>query len=304
MKLENSLIKKSLLLFLLSTSTVVFAQAQTEEATPPPAPAAEEATPPPSNEPIKGTFENGVLINNQTVEGPSRNSIDFIIQHRFGVVESHEDLFGLFAPSNIRLGVNYGITKSLSVGAGVTKNKKLYDFQWKYILLRQTSPGGMPVTVTYFGTLSNSALPDANFNNQENKYLAADRLSYFNQIMIARKFNSHLSLQVAFTQAHVNIVDTLMRHDVFGVSFAGRYKFSPQSSVLLEYDHPLTVHEINKQTPNIGIGYEVSTGSHQFQVFVCTADAINNAQILMYNQNDFTQKQLLIGFNITRQWGF
>ncbi len=295
MKLDNPLIKKSLLLFLLSTSTVVFAQEKMEVETPPPAP---------SNEPIKSTFENGVLINNQTAQGLSKNSLDFIIQHRFGLVKDHEDLYGLFAPSNIRFGLNYGVTKSLSVGAGVTKNKRLYDFQWKYIILKQTSPGGMPVTVTYFGNVTNSALPEANFNNQENKYKATDRLFYFNEIMVARKFSSHFSMQVAVTQAHVNIVDPLMRHDVYGVSLAGKYKFSPQSSVLVEFDNPLTVHAINKQTSNLGVGYELSTGSHQFQIFISTADAINNSQILMYNQNDFTKKQFLIGFNIMRQWGF
>ena len=43
---------------------------------------------------VKSTFENGVLINNQTVEGPNRKSLDFMIQHRFGLIKDEKDLYG------------------------------------------------------------------------------------------------------------------------------------------------------------------------------------------------------------------
>jgi hypothetical protein len=56
--------------------------------------------------------------------------------------------------------------------------------------------------------------------------------------------------------------------------------------------------------PNPGIGYEVSTSGHQFQVFVCSASGIINQENRVYNQNAFFDKGILIGFNITRQWGF
>ena len=72
--------------------------------------------------------------------------------------------------------------------------------------------------------------------------------------------------------------------------------------MIVEFDYPITKHEVNPQEPNLSIGYEVSTGGHQFQVFVTTADGILDAQILGYNHNDFTKRQVLIGFNITRLW--
>jgi len=292
------LFTSSAILFAFMISSSLFAQDATEGSTP-------------KKEAVKGTFEYGIEINNQTVEKPNKKSLDIIIQHRFGVIKESDDLYGLFAPSNIRLGASYGLTKNISLGFGAVKNKRMYELDGKYVALRQMTNGGMPFTVTFYGYASRSALPEENFLNQERKYVAANRLKYMGEIMIARKFNSHLSIQLACTYTHLNIVDTLMLHDVIGASFVGRYKFSPQSSILVEFDYPLTLNKKDaafptsfEQKPNLGFGMEVSTGSHQFQIFVCTADAITYADIITGNQNDFTKKQLLLGFNITRNWGF
>ena len=297
MKTNKNILKMKLIIFLLTISTALFAQDSTQTA-------------PVNKEQIKSTFENGVLINNQTVESLRQNSLEIMIQHRFGVIFNNDDLYGIFAPSNIRLGVGYGITKNFSAGFGVIKNKRLYELEGKYVVLRQTTHK-MPVTVSAYGNIARSALPEADFLNQESKYYKTNRLEYLGELMIARKINRHLSVQLAGSYTHINLVDTLMRHDIIGASFAGRYKFSPQSSVMLEFDYPITLHQVSadlpstfQQKPNLGIGYECSTGSHQFQIFVCTSEAIAYSQIMAYNQNDFTKRQVLIGFNITREWGF
>jgi hypothetical protein len=275
---------------------------------------------------VRKTFENIVLIDNQTVESMNKNSLDFVIQHRFGTITDENDLYGMFAPSNIRLGLTYGITKNLTAGVGATKNKRIYDLNWKYVLLRQTKPGGMPVTITYYGNLARQAGPHTQFLNQDNKYKQSNRISYFHELMVARKISSSLSVQAAGTWCYYNMVDTAgtgMDRQYLGVSFIARYQFSPQSSVIAEFDLPittwhtttitqtgpstnLTVTELKKYypKPNPGIGYEVATSGHQFQIFVCSAAGIINQENRVYNQNAFFDKGILIGFNITRQWGF
>jgi hypothetical protein len=276
---------------------------------------------------VKKTFENIVLINNQTVESMNKKALDFVIQHRFGTIVDENDMYGLFAPSNIRLGLTYGVTKNFSIGIGATKNKHLYDLSWKYVLLRQTKGGGfgMPVTVTYYGDVARQAGAHLNFLNQDNKYKQTNRLSYFHELMIAKKIHK-ISIQAAGTWCYYNMVDTVntgMDRQYLGVSFIGRYQFSPQSSVIAEFDLPITTYSTttitktgnsnnNTETklvkyfpkPNPGIGYEVSTSGHQFQVFVCSASAIVNQEYRVSNQNAFFDKGILIGFNITRQWGF
>ena len=261
-------------------------------------------------EAVRSTFENGVSINNQTVETPHKNSMEMMIQHRFGAINNSDDLWGIYAPANIRLGLTYGILNNLAIGVGTTKGKHLYDFEWKYSPIKQTKGGGMPVTITYYGDVARSAGDNSNFLNQEQVYKSSNKLSYFHEVMVARKFNNHFSLQVGVTYVHYNIVDSIMQqHDFIGVSCVARYKFSPQSSVIFEFDNPMNVSSINKAMrplPNIGIGYEVSTGNHQFQVFICNANGIVNQETRVYNLNDYGQymKGWIIGFNITRAWGF
>ena len=255
----------------------------------------------PDNKPVKRTFENAVEINNQTIESPPKKTLDFIIQHRFGIIKDEKDIYGIFAPSNIRLGLNYGITDRISVAIGATKNKHLFDLQWKYIILKQTKSNSIPVSVAYYGNVSKSSGDKDNFINQENKYKWANRISYFHELMVARKINSHLSLQVAGTFAYFNIIDSLMEHQNIGASFVGKYRFSPQSSVIIDFDYPFTVPEINKPKPNLGLGLEIATSSHQFQIFVCTTESIIDQETRVFNQHDFTKKEVLIGFNITRQ---
>jgi len=263
-------------------------------------------------EPVSSAFEHGLLINNQTVTNPLKNSLDVVIQHRFGAIDQPHDMYGIYAPSNIRLYIGYGITKDLSVGIGSTKSNELYDFSWKYTLLKQMT-SGMPVTISYFGNVANSAKKD--LLNQDNQGAYADRLSYFNEIMIARRFNSHLSLQVGGYCAYYNMIDSASfngKHLFYGVSAIGRYKFSPQSSILVEYDLPLNVSDIpliSRPKQNIGIGFEVSTGNHQFQIFFCNANGILAQESRVFTQYPadnlwFKGPAWILGFNITRNWGF
>jgi len=103
-----------------------------------------------------------------------------------------------------------------------------------------------------------------------------------------------------------------MNHDVFGVGFNGRVKFSPQSAFIFQYDIPLKIQSISEQSdfdvakPNFGVGYEVATSTHAFHIFVSTGDGILQQDNYMYNTNTVANgwKDLMIGFTITRTWNF
>jgi hypothetical protein len=249
--------------------------------------------------PVKNSFESGYLINSMTCIIPTANTLEFIIQHRFGLLKSESfDMFGLYAPSNIRMGLNYTITDRIMVGAGSTKFNKLQDVQWKIALLRQTRSGSMPISLTYFGNAAVDVRSDIfpKFTN---------RLSYFHQFIISKKITDRLSLQLAPSYFHFNIVDSLKVHSNIALSFNGRFKVSDVSSVIFEYDQLLTKQNTELQPkPNLGIGFETATSAHAFQIFVGTFNAIIPQHNLFYNQNDFTKGEMLLGFNITRLWNF
>ena len=304
--MKTQFIKNITLLLAICVPALLFAQ--------------EPSEPKPAAEVVKATFENSMFINNQTVQTHDKGFLDVAIQHRFGVANEVKDLYGIYAPSNIRLYIGYGVTKDLSIGIGSTKSKQLYDFSWKYAILRQKT-SGMPVSITYFGNIGATTVDDKVFLNQDNKNKNNDRLSYYNEIMVACKINKKISVQAGVNYTHYNMVDSASlynHHDLYGFTAIGRYKFSPQGSFMVEYNLPLNVSDIDmnpknitgiphRPMPNLGFGVEFSTGYHQFQIFLCNTNGILSQEAKAYNYNDFTNTSVpawLLGFNITRQFGF
>ncbi|MEO7315797.1 MAG: DUF5777 family beta-barrel protein [Ginsengibacter sp.] len=294
--------KKIILRFLASFFLVMlmgiklFAQDSTES------PVAKRA------KPVKNTFGSILIMDNQSVMVPIKGTLEFAIQHRFGTVDNgRKDLYGIFAPSNIRLALSYSPINKLLVGAGITKERMQVDMFGKYALFVQT-PGIIPVSVTYFGNVVIDARDKSNFLN------GVDRLSYFNQLIIARKISEKFSVQVAPSfswfnnvEAYVDskgIIEKKMNNYHFAVSVAGRYKISEKSSITAGYDQPLTQHLTNNPHPNICFGFETTTSSHAFQVFAGNYYGIVPQSNNMFNQNDYTKGQFVIGFNITHLWNF
>ena len=258
--------------------------------------------------PVKNTFGSVFIMDNQTVMVPIKGTLEFDIQHRFGTVNNGvKDLYGLFAPSNIRLGMNYAPLKNLFVGVGITKERMQLDFNAKCAILRQT-PGEIPVSVSFYTNMVIDSRDKSNFTH------SVHRLSYFNQLIVARKINDKFSAEVATSFSWFNNIEgyinskgdisNKMHNGHLAFSLLGRYKVSEKSAVVLGYDQPLTQHPTNNPHPNICFGFETTTSSHAFQVFAGNYSSIVPQSNNMFNQNDFTKSQYVIGFNITRLWNF
>ena len=288
--------------------------------------AVEEPTAPTKAKPVKNTFESVWIIDNQTVMVPMKGTFEMDIMHRFGTVEKgYDDFLGFFAPSNIRLGVNYAPVKNLFVGIGITKDQMLWDGNAKYAILRQT-PGKYPVSVTYYGNMAFDTRKNVEnglfkFNSQ--------RISSFNQIIIARKITEAFSLQVAPSISHQNAVNGFytkndstgktifkeMEFDQFSVAVSGRYKLTEGTTFMINYDQPLTKHATKNPSPNLSFGLGFNTSNHAFQLFMGNYFMLNQQRNNLYNQNspfgytaaDGTKVKggdFLIGFNITRLWNY
>lgn len=230
------------------------------------------------------------------------------IQHRFGTVNNgSKDLFGIFAPSNIRIGLSYSPINKLFVGAGITKERMQVDLSAKYSLLQQT-PGKTPVSISYFGNIVIDARNKSNFR------YGVHRLSYFNQLIVARKITEKFSAQVAPSFSWFNNIEGYvdskgniqkkMHNGHFAVSLLGRFKLTEKSAFIAGCDQPLTQHPTNNPRPNICFGFETTTSSHAFQVFAGNYYGIVPQSNNMFNRNDYTKGQFVIGFNITRLWNF
>lgn len=228
------------------------------------------------------------------------------MSHRFGEFGNDNDLVGFWGASNIRIGLTYGIHERLTIGFGTTKSKRYQDFNWKVALLRQTRSNKMPVSVTYYGNF----VIDARSKNEGLFPNLSDRYSYFNQLIIARRFSPKLSLQVAPSISHYNTVKNTMRNDMVAIAFGGRYKVSDQTSIIADYSQPLTEMMQDNPDPGISLGVEFGTSAHTFSIFVTNLWGIVPQQNYMFNRNatgldkDQGSGQYLIGFNITRNYSF
>ena len=259
-------------------------------------------------------FSSTSIIENQTVATPFKGMNEMNTQHRFSLIENHKNLFGLYGAANTRIAISRGITDRLMIGVGTAKFYKLQDIHWKYALLRQTTDNSMPISLSYFGNMVIDARPDNSFGPAEN-YKFIHRLSYFTQFIVARKFSDKLSLQVAPSAIYFNSVPNYIPYDGahytvgynnfnIGLNVGGRYKVGFSHAIMFEYDQLLTKQPLKelgddlKPKPNLTLGWEITTATHAFQLFVTNFSNLNNQYNFLYNNNDFTDGKYLFGFNI------
>jgi len=279
--------------------------------------------------PVNATFESGVLIDAQTVIIPEKKTLEMVIQHKFGTIDGgRSNLWGIYGSSNIRLSLNYVPIKNFQIGAGITKRYMTTDLNAKWTLLKQTRKNTIPVSVALYGNIGIDGRKKADLADtisvaspvgKVNKFAFSDRLSYFSELIIARKFNEWLSLQAGVSFSHYNMVSYQKAgkpydHDKIGLHFNGRIKVTPQGSIIFNYDQPLKIKSISEQAewnadfpaskPNLAFGYEVSTGTHAFQIYMASTTSLLPQDNMMWNQNEMNKKGFAIGFTITRLWGF
>jgi hypothetical protein len=256
------------------------------------------------SKPVRFSFGTSLLVDNHTVESPYKGGLELEIHHRFSQIKSYHDLFGIYGSANTRLGLNYGITDRIMVGVGTTKDYKLQDIQWKYKILQQTEDNKMPVSLSYYGNIVLDLRKDDAFGPALS-YKAIHRLSYFTQLIVARKINNMFSVQIAPSLAYFNSVPqytntTGYKNLNFGISAGARANLFGNHSLIFEFDQLLTKQDLDVQPkPNLALGWEIGTATHTFQVFVANYSQVINQRNLVFNTNDFIKGEFLFGFNIT-----
>lgn len=270
----------------------------------------EEAEKEKKDKPVRDPWGSDILIDQQTSVIPEVKTFEMLIQHRFGTIQSSiSDLYGIYSPgANLRIGFNYVLLKNVQIGYGLTKGNMYNDFNLKWTVFEQTRENKVPLSVTLYGDMAISGNAD---NVYGLNYTFGNRYSYFSQLIVGRKFCDYFSLQTAISFTHYNSVAAIMDHDKIAWHIGGRLKFSPQSSFIFTCDLPLQIKGISEQREfinppkaNLSLGYEISTGTHDFQIFLATASGIIPQDIVTYNQNDWKNGGFAFGFVITRLWGF
>lgn len=256
-------------------------------------------------EPVTATFKGTRLINLHTVETLTKGSLDFRISHRFGEVGGGAgSLWGLDGPATLRLGLDYSLTNKLILGLGRTNYQKTFDGFVKYKILAQT-PTKMPVSVVAISSINyrtdeDPLTPITGIDRYDKSYR---RISYMTQILIARKFNEKLSLQLAPTFIHFNIVDQFRdKNDLVALAGSGRFKLTKRLALTSEYIFRVTNYgpAYDNHVNVVSLGLDIETGGHVFQLFFTNAAAINEVQLIPYTVGSWQDKAVRFGFNISR----
>ena len=243
--------------------------------------------------PVQATFKATRIVNAQSIELPRPKTLEFMILHRFGSMKDRfYNLFGM-DEAVIRFDLKYGFNDKLSFGVGRSSLDKTYDFFTKVKLLNQTNgQKPIPVSVGIFSKVEIQSI--------DKDLVMIDRLTFDLQALISRKMNRSLSLQIMPTLIHKNLVeDEDALHDLFSLGIGGRIKLTNRTSINFDTFLPLG-HRPNSFIQSWGLGCDIETGGHVFQLMVTNAQGSYESKYVEHASGRFENLNLYLGFNISR----
>lgn len=246
---------------------------------------------------VEQTFKGTRLINGHSIETRKRGILDVIISHRFGRLNSGAyELFGL-DESNVRLGVDFGLTDRLDIGVGRNSFEKTYDGFLKYKILGQR-PGGIPVSVAGFSSVALKTLKSGDPAGEPD---VSSRLTYSYQVILARKFSQSFSFQISPTMVHRNsVIEEADPNDIFALGAGGRIKLTKRLSLNAEYYYQLNTIENSPVRNSVAIGFDIETGGHVFQLHFTNSRSMIEKGFITETTGDFFDGDVHFGFNISR----
>lgn len=273
--------------------------------------------------PVIATFKSPQIINGQSNETTPKSDLLFVVMHRFGDIGGSNggvnNFFGLDNSTDILIGFNYGISDKLSAGLGRVKGvpngtgtdqRQLVYLNLKYRLLQQTEDNYIPVSLTLFGNAAVSVMEKSDLQTSDAAFTEfGDRMSYVSQVIIARKFNDNVSFALTPTYVRRNYVPFMDKNNSFALGIGGRVKFNKRMAIVADYfhhfrseeskDYFLSQKDFRFYDP-LGIGLEIETGGHVFNLIFTNATAILENQYVPNTSSSWTKGEFRWGFSISR----
>lgn len=260
----------------------------------------------PEKEYVSATFKSTRNINFHTSEILGKRCLDFRISHRFGPLNTGaNNAWGIDGPANLMLSLEYSHTGRWMVGISRCIENKTAEAFFKWKIIRQVKHG-FPFSITYFGGVYHTFTKQTTGVPVEFYNTVADRLSFVHELIIACKVTPWLSLQVAPAYVHYNLAgdaNGLSKNDCVVLTGIARVKYNKRQAIIFEYGYRLNTDYAAagvKYYNSMGIGWEVETGGHVFQIFATNSFGILENSYLMTTTNSWNSAGVRIGFNITR----
>jgi hypothetical protein len=252
-------------------------------------------------------FKATRLILSQSTEMTKKKNLNFLIIHRFGDFAGANGggklYFGLDDVADVYIGFEYGVSNNFNIDIGRTTIGGLANLELKYALLHQKSDNSSPIAITLIGE---GAVRPYGFVTYPS---FGDRLSYFGQVILARKFSSDFSLQVAPSY----LLDNLPMPAIAGneqqflsLSASAVLKVSKHMGIIVECVHPFSSFRQNNANfaDPLGLGLEIETGGHVFTINFTNSRAVDEINYLSDTESKISKGQFRIGFTISRIFDF
>ena len=246
-----------------------------------------------------GTFKSTSIVNGQSSEVPGHMDFTFGISHRFGAI--NQGIYTLFGidQGTTRLGFEYGLKDIFGLSIGRSTYEKTYDIAGKVKILRQQSGNkNIPVTVTLY---QSAFIKSLKWEQPDRDNLFSSRLSYVSQLLIARKFNTRLSLQLSPSYIHKNLVPTPEdQNNIFAIGAGGRYKITKRFSVNGEYYYLLPGKTADDKVNSLGLGIDIEAAGHVFQLLATNSQMMFPRGFITETEGKWSEGDIYLGFNIYR----
>lgn len=254
------------------------------------------------------TFKSTRIISGHSIEQMKKNQLEFRISHRFGTL--NDGSYGLYGldRSNIHFSLEYGIKDWLMFGVGRGSQNKIYDSFAKFKILRQSSGEKvMPISLSYFTSIESTTFHQPVRTGPVPNYFSS-RLAFVHQILIARKFNEKLSMQLTPTFIHRNFTASeLDKNDIFALGAGARYKLSKRLSLNAEYYYtynPNAKFLATRYYNAAAVGVDIETGGHVFQIMLTNSQGMREGTFIPATTDSWTNGGIHLGFNISRVFAF
>lgn len=244
---------------------------------------------------VESAFKGLKIVNLESTKLAAKGDFYFIVAHRFGSLkDGFEGAYGL-DNAVTQLKFVYGLTDWLSLSAA--RSELAYDFSGKF-LLKSQEKNGFPFAIAAFSSIAiNNTLKESNYP----KMKFEDRFIYVAQLLISRKVNTNLSLEIAPTFFHENFVeDDNQDNSQYAIGIGGRYKFAKRWSVNVDYAAHLNRSSTSQFKNPLSVGVDLDTGGHVFQMHFSSSQGIHEAGFLGNTRGDWTKGDIFFGFNLLR----
>ena len=243
------------------------------------------------------TFFSTRIVNVHSVDVYNPGALDLRISHRFGPIsDGLYQLFGL-DQATIRIGLEYGFSEKIMVGLGRSTYKKNYDGFFKYAIIQQSKTKNIPFSISYFSSVSLESI-----RKTQDNYPFLGRLNFCNQLLIASKLSSKISVQLMPTLIHKNMVEnSQFNNNTFLLGSGFRYKFSNLVALNMEY-HYILNNNLEDRYNSFSIGIDLETGGHVFQLHFTNSLSMYEVGFLTETFKSWLDGGIHFGFNISREF--